>query len=153
VAVRGSMTREAAMMEGSGGARPAAAAGLADPAAIATAYFMAVNERRWDDLAALFHDDAELRPVGSRPRIGRDDVAAYYPPLLAGFATSFDDPRALHVADDVVTAEIAFTGTTVGGREVAFDAVDVFRIRDGRISSLRILYDILDVIRQTRDEA
>jgi ketosteroid isomerase-like protein len=137
---------------------PAVAASLehvvgSDPAAVAGAYFAAVNARRWDDLAALFADDAELRPVGARPRSGRDDIAAYYPPLLAGFTTSHDDPRALHVAGDVVTAEIAFTGTTVTGRTVAFDAVDVFRIRDGRIVSLRILYDMLDVIRQTRDEA
>jgi uncharacterized protein (TIGR02246 family) len=123
------------------------------PAAVASAYFAAVNARRWDDLAALFADDAELRPVGARARSGRDDIAAYYPPLLAGFVTSHDDPRALHVAGDVVTAEIAFTGTTPAGRDVAFDAVDVFRVRDGRIVSLRILYDVLDVIRQTRDEA
>lgn len=133
--------------------RAAAASVRMSPAQVAQAYFDAVNERRFDDLAALFHDDAELRPVGSRPRIGRDDIAGYYAPLLAGFTMSHDDPRALHVAGEVVTAEIAFTGTTVTGREVAFDAVDVFRVREGRISTLRILYDMLDVIRQTSTEA
>ena len=125
----------------------------ADPDAVVRDYFAAVNDRRYEDLAALFHDDAVLRPVGSRPRTGRAEIAAYYPPLLAGFVRSHDELVAVHVAGDVVTAEIAFSGTTVAGRPVAFEAVDVFRVNDGRITTLRILYDLLDVIRQTRDGA
>lgn len=142
--------REAGTVAGPSDARPDQRP-EGDPVSVVAAYFSAVNERRFDDLIALFHDDAEVRPVGARRRVGREDIAAYYPPLLAGFSASHDDPQEVHVAGEVVTVEIAFTGTTVGGREVAFDAVDVFRIRSGRIASLRILYDILDVIRQTRD--
>ncbi len=140
------------MTGATGGTSPIERTSERTPEEVARAYFEAVNSRQWDDLAGLFAADAELRPVGARVRSGRDDIAAYYPPLLAGFTTSYDDPRALHVAGDVVTAEIAFTGTTVAGREVAFDAVDVFRVHDGKIASLRILYDMLDVIRQTREE-
>lgn len=124
----------------------------ADPAvpAAVRAYFEAVNARRWDDLAAQFTDDVELRVVGAEPRHGREDVAGYYPPLLAGFTSSFDDAHTFHVAADAVIVEIAFRGETVEGRTVAFDAVDLFRLRDGRIASVRILYDVLDVARQVR---
>lgn len=114
------------------------------------AYFDAINARDWDALARLFADDAELRPVGSRDRRGRDDVAAYYPPLLAGFADSHDEPVAFHVAGEVVTVEIAFTGTTDDGVPVAFDAADIFELQDGAITRLRLLYDTRDVARQIR---
>lgn len=119
---------------------------------VVRAYFAAVNDRRFDDLAALLTEDAELRPVGSPPRRGREDVAAYYPPLLAGFTSSFDDAHTFHVAGDVVTVEIAFRGETAEGRTVAFDAVDLFRLREGRIASIRILYDVLEVARQVRGD-
>lgn len=114
-------------------------------------YFAAVNDRRFDDLPELFAPDAELRPVGSAPRVGRDAIAAYYPEILSGFAEGFDDPRRAHVADTAVTVEIAFTGRTRRGREVAFEAIDVFELdHDGRIARLSLWYDTLDVARQVR---
>jgi ketosteroid isomerase-like protein len=113
-------------------------------------YFAAVNERRFDDMPALFAEGVELRPVGSQPLRGREQVAAYYPRILAGFAEGFDNARRFHVADDgVVTVEITFTGRTQDGREVAFDAIDVFELdADGRIARLGLWYDSLDVARQ-----
>lgn len=115
------------------------------------AYFDAVNARDFDALSALFADDVELRPVGSAPRHGRDEAAAYYPSLLAGFEHSHDAVVRAHVAGDVVTAEIRFEGRTVAGADVAFDAVDVFDLDDdGRITRLSLWYDTRDVARQVR---
>lgn len=114
------------------------------------AYFDAVNARDWDALAGLFAEDVEFCPVGSRDRRGRDDVVAYYPPLLAGFSEAHDAPVAFHVADDVVTVEISFTGRTSDGVPVAFDAADIFELRDGAITRLRLFYDTRDVARQVR---
>lgn len=113
-------------------------------------YFAAVNDRRFDDMPPLFAEDVELRPVGAPPRRGREEVAAYYPRILAGFAEGFDDARRFHVTDHgVVTVEISFTGRTHEGREVAFDAIDLFEIdEDGRIARLGLWYDSLDVARQ-----
>ncbi len=113
------------------------------------AYFDAVNARDYEALAALFADDAELRPVGSRARRGREDVAAYYPPLLAGFAESHDEPTRISVAGQVVTAEITFTGRTADGAPVTFDAVDVIDVDDdGRIARLSLWYDTRAVAKQ-----
>jgi ketosteroid isomerase-like protein len=120
------------------------------PPAIA-AYFAAVNARDWDRLAHVFADDAEIRPPGVEPRRGRDDVLAYYPPLLATFAEHHDEPTRIHVAGDVVTVEIAFTGRTVEGAPLAFDAVDVFDLdAEGRIVRLSLWYDTRSVIRQLK---
>lgn len=123
----------------------------ADVPVVVREYFAAVNDRRFDDMPALFAEDAELRPVGSAPLRGRDEVAAYYPRILAGFAESFDDARRFHVAGDVVTVEISFTGRTLDGCAVAFDAIDMFEIdRDGQIARLGLWYDSLGVARQVK---
>lgn len=116
------------------------------------AYFRAVNSRDWAAMPPLFADDVELRPVGAPRRVGRDDVSAYYPELLANFAEAHDTVVATHVADGgVVTVEIAFEGRTVAGAPVAFDAVDVFKLDDrGRIKALSLWYDIRSVIRQIK---
>ena len=43
----------------------------------------------------------------------------------------------------VVTVEVTFTGRAVNGREAAFDAVDVFDLRDSRIAALSTWYDLV----------
>lgn len=120
------------------------------PAAV-EAYFRAVNARDWDSLAAVFAEDVHFRPVGSRPRQGRADVLAYYPPLLEGFATHHDEPVGVHVAGQVVTVEITFEGRTTDGAEVRFDAVDLFELdAEGCITRLSLWYDTRAVARQVR---
>ena len=122
-----------------------------DPRSTVEAYFDAVNARDFDTLAGLFAEDASFRPVGSPDRRGREDIAAYYPPLLAGFEHGTDTPTRISVAGRVVTAEIHFEGRTVQGVDIAFDAVDVFDIdHDGRIAGLSLWYDTRDVARQVR---
>ena len=112
------------------------------------AYFKAVNTQDWDALAAVFTADAEIHPVGSRTRRGRDDVLAYYPTVLAGFADHEDIVHRAHVAGEVVTAEIRFTGRTHEGASVSFDAVDVFDLDGDRIRRISLWYDTADVFRQ-----
>jgi len=120
------------------------------PAAI-EAYFQAVNARDWEALANVFAEDVRFQPVGSRPRAGREDVLAYYPPLLEGFAAHHDEPVRIHVAGDVVTVEIAFEGRTIDGAEVRFDAVELFELdADGRIRRLSLWYDTREVARHVR---
>lgn len=116
------------------------------------AYFDAVNRRDFEDLAALFAEDATFSPVGSPRRRGRDDIAAYYPILLAGFTNGTDTPTRISVAGRVVTVEIHFEGRTIQGADIAFDAVDLFDIdADGLIARLSLWYDTRDVARQVRD--
>ncbi|WP_395103941.1 nuclear transport factor 2 family protein [Actinomadura sp. SCN-SB] len=104
-------------------------------------YFAAVNDEDWTALRNLFTADAVLSATGARTRHGREDVLAYYPRVLARYAEHLDRPtRRLDFASTTVV-EIAFAGRTVEGRPVAFDAIDVFDLRDGLIARLASWYD------------
>lgn len=105
-------------------------------------YFACLNTEDWEGMAAIWRTDGELRAVGARPRKGRDDVVGYFSKLFTPWAVHRDEPTRIVVAGDVVTAEVLFTGTTPGGHDVSFDAVDVFDILNGQIARMSNWYDI-----------
>ena len=111
-------------------------------------YFARLNAADWAGFDALWHEDVELRPVGARPRTGRDDVVAFYPGIFRPWRTHVELPTRLIVAGDAVTAEIHFRGVSHDNHEIEFDAVDVFDIVDGRIARLTTWYDIAWVRQQ-----
>ncbi|MFY9926569.1 MAG: nuclear transport factor 2 family protein [Streptosporangiaceae bacterium] len=119
------------------------------------AYFGAVNAEDWAALAELWEPDAELVATGARPRRGREDVLAYYPRVLAGYAPHLDKPGRRITEGSAVVVEVSFTGVTGDGRAVAFDAVDVFDLTPDlvRIRRLSTWYDTAAVLRQVRSEA
>ena len=104
-------------------------------------YFAAVNGEDWSTLRNLFTEDAVLAATGARTRRGRDDVLAYYPRVLAGYAEHLDRPTRRLDFGSATVVEITFAGRTVEGRPVAFEAVDVFDLRDGLIARLGSWYD------------
>jgi ketosteroid isomerase-like protein len=106
------------------------------------AYFDALNGEDWERLSSLWEESAELRAVGARPRHGRQDLMAYFHPLFTGWAAHLDQPTRLIVAGSTVVVEVQFTGTTHDGKEISFDAVDVFDVGDHGISRLTTWYDL-----------
>ena len=112
------------------------------------AYFAAVNAEDWAALAALWEPDAELVATGARPRHGRDEIVAYYPRVLAGYAEHEDRPGRRITDGSAVVVEVAFTGRTTAGRPVAFDTIDVFDLAGPRIRRLSTWYDTAAVRRQ-----
>jgi ketosteroid isomerase-like protein len=110
------------------------------------AYFDGMNSERYDDVAALFTDDAELQAPGSALRHGRSEVEDYYRAALRPYPEHRDEPTRVLVADRTATVEIHFTGALASGARLEFDAVDVFDFDDdGRISRLSSWYDSHDV--------
>jgi ketosteroid isomerase-like protein len=114
------------------------------------AYFAAVNAEDWAAMADLWEPGAELIATGARPRRGREEILAYYPRVLADYAEHSDQPVRRIAQGATVVVEVRFTGLTIGGRRVAFDAVDVFDLASGRIRKLSTWYDTAAVIRQAR---
>jgi uncharacterized protein (TIGR02246 family) len=108
---------------------------------LVAAYFERLNAERWADLLDLFHEDAELVAPGGRPRRGRTAIESYYRAALAPYPEHRDDPGRVLVDGDAAVVEIRFTGRLATGAPVAFDAVDVFDVRDGRIARLTSWYD------------
>lgn len=130
---------------------PALAAAIAPPATVpaaVTEYFEALNAEDFARLERTWSATGELRAVGSRPRRGIDEVMAYFRPLFEPWAEHLDQPTRTLVAGDAVVVEVRFSGRTPGGRELAFDAVDVFDLADGRIERLSTWYDLTWVRRQ-----
>jgi ketosteroid isomerase-like protein len=105
-------------------------------------YFVCLDTEDWTQMRTLWHDDAELRAVGARPRSGADEVIGYFSNLFSPWPVHQDKPTRLIGSGDTIVAEVTFTGTTPDGRDVSFDAVDVFDLRDGRIAKLTNWYDI-----------
>ena len=120
----------------------------ADAPPVIRSYFDSLNAEDFETLAGIWADDVDLRPVGARPRKGRDDVMAYYRGIFEPWAAHADQPDRVIADGDTVVIEITFTGTTHDGREISFPAVDIFDLQDGRISRLAIFYDLAWVRKQ-----
>jgi ketosteroid isomerase-like protein len=117
---------------------------------VVSAYFAAINAEDWDALGALWEPGAELVATGARPRRGVQEVVAYFPRVLAAYPVHVDTPGRRIAEGSAVVVEVAFTGRMADGREIAFDAVDVFDLSpDGaRIRRLSTWYDTAAVRRQ-----
>jgi ketosteroid isomerase-like protein len=104
-------------------------------------YFYCLDNEDWDQMRELWSDDGVLLAVGARPRNGIDEVMDLFAKLFVPWPTHRDEPTRIIVDGDTVVAEVTFTGTTEDGRDVTFDAVDVFDLRDGRIIKETNWYD------------
>ena len=111
------------------------------PAPVQT-YFDAINAEDLAALEPLWTPTAELRAVGTRTRRGIEEVMDYFRPLFDPWAEHLDQPTRLIGEGDAVAVEIRFTGRTEAGRELTFDAVDVFDLAAGRIERLSTWYDL-----------
>ncbi len=120
------------------------------PQTIVQQYFASINSRDWPALREVLHPHLSLQVVGRGRLEGVEAALAYFETLLAGFAEGTDRPTRFLVSGSSVVVEIDFDGRTVGGCPVAFSAVDVFDISDGKIESLSVWYDSLDVARQVK---
>jgi len=104
-------------------------------------YFHCLDHEDWPQMRTLWHDHGTLLAVGARPRQGIEEVMDLFPKLFVPWPTHRDEPTRIIHAGDVVTVEVTFTGTTPDGRDVRFDAVDIFDLRDGRIERMTNWYD------------
>lgn len=108
-------------------------------------YFEYLNSERWSELAGLFDPDATYRTPGARPRSGTVDVMALYQTLFRSWVVHEDAAVRIIADGDAAAVEVRFTGATHDGRQIGFDAVDVFHFRGDRILALSTWYDLNDV--------
>jgi ketosteroid isomerase-like protein len=107
-------------------------------------YFRCLDMEDWDGMREVWHEDGNLRAVGARPRTDREAIVAYFSKLFTVWPKHEDQPTRLIVseAQGTVVAEVTFVGTTLDGRDVSFDAVDVFDLEGTSIKRLSNWYDI-----------
>ena len=110
--------------------------------AVVRRYFDCLDAEDWPTMRTLWNEDAELRAVGARPQHGRDAIIAFCGRIFEPWEEHRDTPTRFLPCGDTIVAEVTFTGRTHDGREVTFDAVDVFDLAGGRIQRLSTWYDI-----------
>ncbi|MHB1808525.1 MAG: nuclear transport factor 2 family protein [Solirubrobacteraceae bacterium] len=108
---------------------------------VLASYFATLNAEDWDGLAALFHDEAELRAPGIRALKGVADVSGYFRAALRPYPIHRDEPTRILVCGSTATVEIHYEGKLANGKPLCFDAVDVFDFKDGLIHRLSSWYD------------
>lgn len=111
------------------------------PLAVVKDYFTALNDEDWELMASVLHPELDLIPSGSRPRIGSDKAIAMFQKIFERFPVHQDNPTRFLEAGNTVVVEITFNGATQDGQKVAFDAVDIFDVEDGRIFRLSQWFD------------
>lgn len=114
-----------------------------NPGELAEAYLGALGRADLAAMLSLFSDDALVHSPLYGPMPARD----FYPALFGDTAESRLTLRAVTegtAADGTPVAGIwfEFDWRLAGGEQVRFDVVDVLELAaDGRIASLRIVYD------------
>ena len=111
------------------------------PLAVVKDYFVALNDENWELMASVLHPKLDLIPSGSRPRIGSDKAIAMFQKIFQRFPVHQDNPTRFICDGNTVVVEITFNGATQDGQKVAFDAVDIFDVEDGRIFRLSQWFD------------
>ena len=99
-------------------------------------YFKAVNDENFEELLRLFSSDAILISAGSGTRTGIERILTFYRNFFLKFPQHHDVPVRILECDDVVVVEVAFTGRSNKGADIAFSAVDIFDFENGKIASL-----------------
>jgi len=115
-----------------------------------------------DGWAALYAEDVEYEAPGGARISGLADLKEKYFDALLTAAPDRGSSDVMLVADgDHVVEQARYTGTHTGtwrspdgveipatGKKLDFPFVGVFRVEDGKISSIRIYYDQIEVLAQ-----
>ena len=104
-------------------------------------YFTALNTEDWELMESVLDPELDLVPSGSRSRTGSDKAIAMFQKIFGMFPVHADDPTRFICDGNTVVVEITFNGATQDGRELSFDAVDIFDVDNGRISRLSQWFD------------
>lgn len=115
-------------------------------------YFRAINAEDWDAIGEVFQPDGVFSTPGARPRQGRDEIVKLFRGLFSQWETHVDTPGRMIRDGDTVVVEIGFEGRSVSGADVSFDALDVFKVRDGRLESCTSWFDSLKLHRAISGE-
>jgi steroid delta-isomerase-like uncharacterized protein len=112
--------------------------------------------------AALYTDDVDYEAPGGARISGLADLKVKYFDALVTAAPDRGSSDVVLVAEgDTVVEQARYTGTHTGtwrnpngaeipatGKTVDFPFVGVFQVTDGKISSIRLYYDQIEILRQ-----
>ena len=116
---------------------------------VVRAYFKAVDSMQIEDLMVVFAEDASMHYPMSEPIVGRQAIREFYLGIFERYASGTDHIKRMFFSEDGgVAAEILFEATLKTGKEVVFEAVDLFTIKDGKIHKIQMNYDSAKVMQE-----
>jgi len=109
--------------------------------AMVYAYYQAVNDGRWADVADFFHDDAVLLVPSQLPKVGRETILRFYESHGRRFPEHHDDVPLLMLDGNRVMTLVDFNGVDRNGNVVRFWTAGIFTLEGGRIRQYRVIFD------------
>jgi len=103
-------------------------------------YFKYVNEEKLDELFALFDPDVDFKSPNLNTK-GLENIKPFYFSVPKFYDAHVDDPLEINIAGNMAATFIEFTGKTKKGSDIHMFASDWFKIVDGKIKSLHIIFD------------
>jgi ketosteroid isomerase-like protein len=112
--------------------------------ALVQRYFAAVNDERWDDVVALFGEDAFLYVSSVAPKHGKEQIRRFYEDIATRFVSHETTIIFLIAEGSRAAVTIRFEGIAADGQTVVTHATDTFTCEGMKIQELRIVFDTAD---------
>jgi ketosteroid isomerase-like protein len=113
--------------------------------AIVYGYYKAVNDSRWDDVAAFFHEDATLHIPGQAPKVGTEAILRFYEAHGRHSVKHHDDVPLLMIDGNRVLTLVDHHGVDRHGEPIHFWTTGAFTIDNGRFRQYRVIFDTMEL--------
>ena len=120
-----------------------------DYAALIRRYFLAVDEKRLDDIVECFHEDATFDfPLAEEPVRGHDALRTFFAAHTGRFTEHVDAVTRVLVEGDLGISELVFDATTTDGLVVHLENCNAYRFRAGKFAAVKVYGDSVEMKRQ-----
>jgi steroid delta-isomerase len=113
-------------------------------------YFLAIRTMDAEAISDTFAENGTTEdPIGAPPISGRAAVREFFQSILKNFKSVSLDEDSVFVAGSGAAVKWSGRGTSVNGKEVNFEGIDVFEIdQDGKIQNLWAYWNPAEMIAQ-----
>lgn len=114
------------------------------------AYFLAIRAMDAEAFANTFAEDGTTcDPMGSPPITGRAAIREFLQSICKNFKSVSLTEDTVFVAGNGAAVKWTGSGTSINGKEVRFEGIDVFEVNpDGKIQSLWAYWNPAEMIAQ-----
>lgn len=114
------------------------------------AYFLAIRAMDAEAFASTFAEDGTTRdPVDAPPISGRDGIREFLQSICKNFKSVSLDEESIFVAGNGAAVKWIGKGTSISGKDVNFEGIDVFEVNaDGKIQNVWAYWNPAEMIAQ-----
>jgi limonene-1,2-epoxide hydrolase len=113
--------------------------------AIVLSYYQAVNQSRWDDVVAYFHEDAVLLIPSQAPKVGHAEIRRFYEAHGRHAAKHHDDVPLLMADGNRVLTLVDHHSVDREGNRVHFWTGGAFTVENARFRQYRVIFDTAEL--------